>query len=465
MSPTEAPSSGSQVIPGPTGDAAKQSLRALLRTPLEECARLHHEFGDICTVRVGPFHAVLLFKPEHVQHLLVSQTALYDKDSAVWDYAKSFLGQGLVTADGAHWARQRQLSQPAFHPGAIAQFVPVMTEIARGLAEQWDVAARANTTVAAHQDFTLATFHVVGRTLLGTDFSGPAGADIRTALDLSASLAPRRQVATWASLNGKDAGQQEYTQRHQDFTTSSAQVDQVMLDLMQRRRKDQTEHKDLLQLLLRAEGAGVAGFSDQELVDQLKTLVVAGHDTTANTLAFLFYVLALHPNVAEKIRQELAEVLTDSEPDMRALSKLTYLDAVIKETLRLYPTVWRVERRAAVTHMIDGFEIPEGTSVSVYQAVIHRRPDCFPEPEEFRPERFLPGAPAFPKYAYFPFSWGPRVCIGAGMSVLEVKAFVAELLPHFNVALPAGFQLELKPRMTLSPKSGLPLLLTPRGKA
>lgn len=454
IDPSAAPS------PGPLGQDARDTVRRLRVAPLTELPALHARFGDLARVRLGPFATTYLFHPNHVRHVLVDRASSYDKATPGYAIAEAFTGRGLLTSDGADWARQRRLTTPAFHPRELSGYVPAMIGVARDRALVWSRHADLHEPVDVARDFGLATLEVIGRTVLGADFGGQTGRELRSALEEAMLTAPNQRRLSWSKETASAPAHAEFLQRHAGYAKACNDVDSALLDVVHRRRGEPASTSDLVGRLVTARDETGSGFTDREIVDQVKTLVLAGHETTAAALTYLFHCLAHAPRVIQDIREEIARVVDTTSYGAAHLSRLTLLDAALREALRLFPPIWRVERRAVVDDCIDGHAISAGELVVVTQWVTQRRADLFAEPEKFRPERFLPGAPSFPKHAYFPFGLGPRACVGAAMAALEVKVFAVELLSVSSIAPKEGFELSLDPQVTLRPKGPVPLVVT-----
>jgi cytochrome P450 len=240
------------------------------------------------------------------------------------------------------------------------------------------------------------------------------------------------------------------------------QLDKVIYEIIRRRRASGTMSGDLLSVLLQAQDDEGLGMTDRQLHDEIMTLFLAGHETTANALSWTWLLLGQHPEVEEKLIEELRHVLGGRAPTPSALPRLTYTEMVLREAMRLYPPVWVIGRRALAPFRMGNYELPAETNVVMSQLITHRDAKYFPEPERFDPDRWRPNDPrnlSLPRFAYFPFGGGPRVCIGAGFSMMEAVLLLATIAQKFKLTLVPGQTIEKLPSVTLRPKSGIRVIL------
>jgi cytochrome P450 len=417
-----------------------------LRDPLELFMEATHAYGDIVGFHMIHLPYVLLTDPEAIRHVLVENHKNYEK-SRNYIGLKQILGQGLVTSEGEVWRRQRKLAQPAFHRERIQSFVRTMGECTADMLARWE----GENVFDVHKEMMRLTFRVVGRALLSRDLDGDASAigealtiGLHWANDYAETLVPiPPSVPTLKNMRLKKA-----------MRTFDALIYRTIAERRREGSKD-----DLLSMLLEArdEETGAA-MSDVLLRDELITMVSAGHETTANALAFALYLLSKHPEWMRAVRDEATAVLGDRLPSIDDVKKLTVAASVIEETLRLYPPVWVFERRAVAADRVRDYEIPKDATVGIAPYVLHRSPAHRDNPEGFDPTRFEPRAKeARHKYAYMPFGGGPRTCIGNVFALTEATIVLSMITRRFRMELLPGYALELDALVTLRPKNGVPM--------
>jgi cytochrome P450 len=417
---------------------------------LLESARI---YGDIVHFRVGPRHAYLLNHPDFVHYVLVDAPEKFHKSPALKRNTRKSIGQGLLTSEGDFHKRQRRLAQPAFHHQRIAAYGDVMVEYTRRMLDTWQPGERRN---VAH-DMTNLTMQIVAKTLFDADVS-----------DEMDSIG--RAISIGIETVGERVTQPVYlpdwipTPKNRERQQAAQVLDKAILDIINQRRESGEDRGDLLSLLLLAVDEESGGqMTDRQVRDEVMTLFIAGHETTANALAWTLYLLAQHPEVEAKLAAELDAVL-DGLPTMQDLPKLHYSDMVLKESMRLYPPAWVISREVMEDITIGGCDIGRGSIVIMSQYVMHRHPRYFDEPEQFMPARFAPGwEERVPRYAYFPFGGGPRVCIGNSFAMMEATLVLATIMQRYHLALVSGQQVEPEPLVTLRPRDGVWMEIGARG--
>jgi cytochrome P450 len=445
--------------PGPTYWSPFKPLRLMRRDPLGFVARIAREYGDVVCITMGPFRAYLLHHPDHVKHVLQDNNQNYVK-GAIIARTKVLIGEGLFTSEGDFWRRQRRLAQPAFHRDRIAGFATTMVRRTAERLERWEAAALRGTPFDVAAEMNALTLTVAGETLFGRDLSGEAGhagAALRIALEVTARRA-MSQVATPLWLP---------TARHRAFRRAVRTLDRLVYGVIAARGDEPDRGGDLLGMLMAARDQDTGErMSPRQLRDEVMTFLLAGHETTAVALAWTWYLLAAHPTVAARTRREVLSVLGDREPTLDDLAALPLCRMVVEEAMRLYPPVWGIGRQAIAADEIGGWKIPAGTLVNLSPWVTHRHPDFWPAPDTFEPERFRPGQERTrPRFAYFPFSGGPRLCIGEAFAMMEAQLIVAMVLQRYELTLVDGTRVEPEPTLTIRPRGGLPMRATRVGPA
>ncbi len=440
--------------PGPPARWLGGNLREFRADPLgflTDCAR---RFGDVVAIRLGPAQIRVLNHPDLVEDVLVTKNRLFRKHFALRE-ARPSLGDGLLTSEGDFWRRQRRLAQPAFHRDRIEAYGRVMVEYTERMLRGWtDGQARD-----VQADMMRLTLEIVTKTLFDADISGES-TDVAHAMEtLMEGFTDRVnrlvKLPVWVPVPA-----------NLRFRRAMRVVEDALNAIIADRRRTGEDRGDLLSMLLQAqddEGDGT-GMTDRQLRDEAVTLFMAGHETTANTLAWVWYLLSLHPGAEAALHAELDAVLGGRPPEVADLPRLVYADQVVSEALRVMPTVWLVGREATEPTEVGGYAVPKGTTLWMSQWVIQRDPRWFDDPEAFRPERWADGlAKRLHRYAYFPFGGGPRVCIGNHFSRMEAVLLLATIARRFRPLVQAGTVVTPVATMTLRPERGVPVVLTGRG--
>jgi cytochrome P450 len=424
------------------------ALRYIRDEPLRFMTGITREHGDVVQFRVGPYNTMLFAHPDAVKHVLVTNSANYDKHTPGFEVLGSLLGNGLLTSQGEFWRRQRRIAQPAFHRRRIAGFAETMVAFTEQMLERWEDAAGLGRTIDLAAEMNALTLRIVAKTLLGTEM-GPIAEQVAEAV-----------TAVNVFVNKATTGLLDRylpTRDHLRAREAVRTLDRIVLDLVAERRRRTDSPDDLLTMLMEARDEETGeGMSDRQLRDEILTMFLAGHETTSNALAWTFYLLSTHPGIARRTRTELDEVLAGRSPTVDDLPRMTYTSRVVKESMRLYPPAWTLERRAREDDMIAGHRVRAGSLILLSAWVTHRHPTFWPNPEGFDPDRFEPEAEKQrPRHAYFPFGAGPRQCIGNNFAMMESQLIVATILPRFRPWLVPGHPVVPEPLITLRPKHGL----------
>lgn len=436
--------------PGPKGAFLLGSAAELMRDWPGFSTRCAREYGDVVFYRFLHVPICQVNHPDGIEQVLVRQASNFHKSK---DYAalRFVLGNGLLTNEGANWQAQRQLMQPAFRHENIAAYAGIMASSAEQLLARWkDGEARD-----IHEDMTQLTLDVVTRSLFGARVSQDArsvGADISTVMARFFQQAALSFILPDGTPLPKGPR----------LLRSKRRLDQKILAIIHERRSSPAPANDLLQILLDAQDEHGSRMTDEQLRDEIMTLFLAGHETTANALSWTWYLLAQNPKAERALAAELDAVLGGAAPTLADLPRLPYAEMVIKESMRLYPPAWGIGRRAIRDFELNGYRIPAGTNIFLLQWVVHRDPRFFPDPERFDPERWRDDPirrGRLPRFAYFPFGGGPRVCIGAGFAMMEATLLLATLAQRFQLSLLPNSRVTPFFSITLRPKHGLKMRL------
>jgi cytochrome P450 len=400
------------------------------------------DFGDIVAYQCGPVRMFQFTHPDHVQEILVRQARKFEKPDRLKDVFGQWDGQGLLTSDGDLWTRQRRLIQPAFHPRRVQSYAETIVADADKMLDDWGARAEINVV----DEMMRVTLSIVGHVLFGSDLDDEVPA-IATAVDMLQEVAMVESgrvipLPSWLPVR-----------IHRRRRIATKTIHGLVDRLIQRRRavvrgshdpaQPSTEGlpPDLLSLLLTAVDSETdgRGMSDIQARDEATTLLLAGHETTAVSLMWTLYFLALHPANQDCLATQVAEATAGRDPTTDNLPQMASVELAIKESMRLRGPVYVFGRQAAEPVEIAGVQIPRGSQVYLLPYVTHHDPRWWPEPDEFRPERFTPDLEAQrPQFAYFPFGGGPRVCIGKGLAMLEATLIIAAILKRYRFALAAG---------------------------
>lgn len=447
---TRRPDLPGRVPPGPRGHPVWGSQRDFQADPLRTFDAAARRYGDIVRFRSGPAHFYLITHPDDVKHVLQDNHPNYVKGPLNDLYLKPLLGDGLLTSEGGFWLRQRRLMQPAFHRQRLAQFGAVMADEAQATAARWRAWAERGEPFDVAEEMMRLTLTIVGKTLFSTDVSSTAG-------EVGPALALAQAHVNYRSTHLFSLPEAVPTPRNLRFRQARATLDHVVLDMIEARRASGEDHGDLLSMLLAARDEETGeGMSDRQLRDEVMTLFLAGHETTANALAWTWYLLSEHPAQARRLREELAHVLGGRAPTVADLPHLKYTAMVLDEALRLYPPAWTLSRSAVQADELGGYPVPARALITLCSYSTHRHPAFWDHPDAFDPERFAPErAAARPRYAYFPFGGGPRQCIGNNFALMEATLVLATLAQAYEVEVVPGHPIALEPLITLRPRHGI----------
>ncbi len=441
--------------PGPSGIRVPYLWAQMLRDPLATFDALRRDYGDAVRIPVSRNHMFfLLNRPEYVEHVLVQHQDRYVKPRT-YRPLKAFLGDGLLTAEGAVWQRHRGLVQPVFSHRHVQSFAPAIVEATRNRVAQW---APGSTIDIAAEMRTL-TMDVIGWVLFGTDLSSDAASVGRAITRLQSSMA----VATMLRL--PTFLPPEHLRAVARFVPGLGRATQT-LESMTARIIDarigapHDQPSDLLDLLLAA-GKDEQPLSRAEIRDEVMTLVCAGHETTANALTWALTLLSRYPTVYERLVTEVDDVLGGRDPQAPDVDALPWAQAVVSETMRLYPPAWHIEREAVQDDDIVGIPVSAGDTIGIAPYLLHRHLEFWPNPNTFDPQRFLPvAASTRPRYAYLPFGGGRRICVGAGLAQMEATLVLAVLAQSARLELVPTAPLRARADVTLHPAG--PVLATVR---
>ncbi|XVQ84273.1 cytochrome P450 [Microbispora siamensis] len=441
------------VPPGPPLWAAPVLYRRLVGDRLTLLSRAAAEYGDAVRIRIGPKAIYLFNHPDHARHLLADNSDNYRKGIGLAE-ARRVIGEGLLTSHGELWRQQRRTIQPLFQNKRLALLDSVVAEEAGRLVERLRCRAGGGPVDVA-EEMTGLALGVLGRTLLHTDLDrhSSIGHAFEGVQDQAMfEMVTLAKVPLWLPLP-----------THLRFRRARRELHRVVDRLVAARLSRPTGGDDLLSRLIAAAGrpAG-AGAARDRLREELITILLAGHETTASTMSWAFHLLDRHPEVRERVRAEAVAVLGDRPPTYEDLHRLTYTTMVLEEVMRLYPPVWALTRVAVHEDEVGGYRVPAGADVLVSPYTLHRHPAYWREPDRFRPERFAPEARSDrPRYAYIPFGAGPRFCVGNHLGMMEAAFVLATVSRELRLTGLPGRRAVPEPMLSLRVRGGLPMTVSP----
>jgi len=447
--PVERAGSG-RPYPGPPPQAVPGLLRKLWFDRLGLLSDAADEFGDVVRFSMGPKTIYFFNHPDHAKHVLTDNVANYRKGMGLAEARRRILGDGLLTSEGEIWRQQRHILSPAFRRERIAGFADVVTDAGAALVDRLDSRVGGG-VIDLVSEMTSLTMDVLGRTLLDADLTplrmlGPAFEVVQD--QAMFEMLTLGALPLWLPLP-----------RNRRFRAARRELeDAVRILVAGREHAGAKDGTDMISLLVNAfQGERDAEVRWRGLRDQIVTMLLAGHETTASTLSWTWYLVSHHPDVATAMREEATGVLGDRMPTFEDLTSLPYTTMVIQEAMRLYPPVWGLPRKAVAADEIDGYRIPARADVMICPYTLHRHPGFWPDPGQFRPERFAPSAPPpGHRYAYIPFGAGPRVCVGSHLGMMEAVLIAAMVARRFRFELPGAVSPEPEPNLSLRMRGGLP---------
>ncbi len=417
--------------------------------------KIRRQYGEIAFLRLAAQDVYLINDPEYVKEVLVTQQGNFTK-SRVLQRAKRMLGEGLLTSEGDFHLRQRRLMQPAFHRDRLRGYADAMTDWGVRTRDRW----QPGQTVDMAEEMMRLTLAVVAQTLFSANVEEEArdiGESLGAVLDLfNLVMLPFSEILEKLPL--------PFVKRFEKARTT---LDRIIYRMIAEHRASGEDKGDLLSMLLLAqdeEDRGATGrMSDEQVRDEAMTLFLAGHETTANALTWTWYLLSEHPQIAARMHAEIDRVLNGRTPGFDDMPALKYVEMVFAESMRLYPPAWAIGRKTIQPFSLGGYEIAANSIVLMSPFVMQRDPRFYPHPDRFDPDRWLPEvASTRPKFAYFPFGGGARLCIGERFAWMEGVLLLTCLAQKFAPKLVPGHPVETKAMITLRPKHGMKMVLEPR---
>ncbi|MEP7336470.1 MAG: cytochrome P450 [Acidobacteriota bacterium] len=429
------------------------SLFSIRRNPITFLTRIHQQYGEVAFFKLGPQPVFLLNNPDHIRDVLITHNKNFMKGEGL-QRAKRLLGEGLLTSEGEFHLRQRRLAQPAFHRQRIAAYATTMVEYAARTGDGW----RSGEERDIAREMMRLTLAIAGKTLFD--------ADVETEADeIGNALSQAMEAFNYMTLPFSQLLERLPIPAMKRFRQGRERLDVTIYRMIAERRASGEDRGDLLSMLMQArdvEGDG-SGMTDEQLRDEAMTIFLAGHETTANALTWTWYLLSQYPEIEAKFHAEVDQVLNGSLPTVEDFPRLRYTEMVFAESMRLYPPAWIIGRRALNDYQLGDYHVPARSIMLMSQYLMHHNPKYFPDPDRFDPERWTPQArDARPKFSYFPFGGGPRLCIGESFAWMEGVLVLATLAQKWRLRLVPGHTVAMQPIVTLRPKHGMRMVIEPR---
>jgi cytochrome P450 len=436
---------------GPRGHWLSGNLPEFRRARLDFLTHCARTYGDVARLRFAHRRILLISHPDLIEEVLVANSRHFIKHFAL-RLNPLVLGKGLLTSEGDFWLRQRRLIQPVFVRSRIAGYAPAMVAAARRVTASWQSGEHRDIMV----EMMRLTLAIAAKTLFDADVDD-AAQDIVAALQILQDSFINRfgamlPLPIWLPTPGNVR-----------LRRAVRRLDDILFGFIRQRRAQNIDRGDLLSLLLNARDEEGSGMTDRQVRDEAMTLFLAGHETTALALSWTWYLLAQHPDVEEKLAAEVRQIVGARDPTVEDCPRLQYTEAVVLESMRLYPPAYVIGREAIDDCVIGGYQVRRGSTVMMSQWVVHRDPRLYGDAERFRPERWSEAATkALPKFAYFPFGGGPRLCIGNTFAMMELVLVLAAIAQRFYFRMQSGSPVTPMPTFTLRPRPGIPAEIAPR---
>jgi len=435
--------------PGPNGLPVVGNVYHYARDPFRFMESCRRAYGDVVALDMGGRDAFMLTHPDDIRQVLVEEPEKYGKAEFRDDAVDRLLGEGMLLSEGDVWRQQRELAQPAFGMDRLGEMGDLMTDRTESLLAGWE----SGDVVDVHGTMATVTVQIITEVMFDAELSDERAQRLREALEPVGDRFepdPRRVfVPDWVP-----------TRENRTYDDAVATLDDVVEAFVtERRQRGYADDDDLLAILLRATDDG--RIDDGRLRDELVTMLLAGHDTTALALTYTWYLLDRHPDARERLHAELDSVLDGATPTVSDLPKLDYTERLLQESMRLYPPVYSLFRQPKLDVRVDDYRIPAGSILFLPQWVVHRDPRWWDDPETFDPDRWTGGTDR-PQLAYFPFGAGPRRCIGKHLSMMEGQLILATIAQQYELDRVADGSLDLRGSITMHPREPVDVELRER---
>ena len=423
--------------PGPKGIELLRTIKAFNRDPLGNLVPLWKQYGDIIRIPKLTRSLYIISHPDHVDYILQKKNRKFNKNTLGFSNLRRALGRGLIANDGEDWIKKRKIAQPAFNAELFNSYANIMVHSTQEMLDTWDRLDKSQ-PIDVYEHFKILTIQITCRAFFSKEISKKRTLTLIQALTQilhCINVACGQIIARPFFLP---------TRNNQRYKRAIRTFDEFIYPLINERRQSPQTHDDLLAMLMHAD------LTDKEMRDEIFTMFVGGHETASNVLSWTLYLLSQHPPIVKKLRAEVAEILKGKPPQLSDVKALSYTQMVLKESMRLFPPAWIIERNTIDEEAIDGYVIPKNSLLLIIPYLTHRRDDLWDNPEDFNPERFSPEQEAKrPRSAYYPFVIGPRQCIGKHFAMMELPIILAMILQRYEFNLAPGYQIKPKPEMNL----------------
>lgn len=413
-------------IPKAPKSVVLKEVRLIKDKPLVFLENMTRNYPGIVDLGMFSLNVVLISDPELIRTVLQTQQKHYVK-SAIYNKLKLILGEGLVTSEGDLWKRQRKLIQPSFHKQSIYNLLGTMVNCTNDMIEEWKVIAAKDGKLDFFEEMMKVTLDIINKTMLGADVKAEAKT-VRESLHFIGG-----------AVNSKtkkliDPPLWIPTPENLEFKKQRKLLDDIIFGIIEKRKQEGHHRGDLLDMLMQSRYEDTGELMPPKLLrDEMMTIFTAGHSTTANALTWTFYLISQHPEVFQKLRKEINDVVGDSEINFQHIQQLKYTKACFNESMRLYPPVWIFGRKANEDVMMGDYLIKKGTNVLISPYIVHRLPQFWKDADKFIPDRWeSEEVQKMDKFAYFPFAAGPRMCIGNNFAIFEADIIMAKVIQHFD---------------------------------
>jgi cytochrome P450 len=467
---TTSSSSSIEYPPGPSSILPNKLLRQFIRNPIKTLMDIAHTYGDIAHFKLGRRrHVYLLNNPNYIEDVLIRNHKNFIKSRGL-QVSKRLLGEGLVTSEGEYHDRQRRIIQPAFHPNLIKKYGGIITNYTINMSQLW----QDGTILDIHKEMIHVTAAIISKAVLGSDIKSEQGDEVGDAL-LTCAEYFNRLLMPFGELIEKIP----ILPVNKGFQQAKRRLDSIVYNMIKEHRDNEKkgmQQGDLLYTLLQAQDieAGIGRMTDSQLRDEVMTIFLAGHETTANALTWTLYLLSQNPSVESKLYEELCSILGNNNsnnsnngkyriPTIEDVSKLEYTEKVFRESMRLYPPAWTIGRQVISDYKVDKYIMPAGSIILMSQYVMHHNPRYFSDPDSFNPDRWSKEMKSnLPRFSYFPFGGGIRGCVGEPFAWIEGILVIATICHRWKMHHDPEHKVELKPLITLRPKYGMHMRLERR---
>lgn len=466
---TTTSSSSIEYPPGPRSILPNKLLHQFIRNPIKTLMDIAYTYDDIAHFKLGRRrHVYLLNNSSYIEDVLIRNHKNFIKSRGL-QVSKRLLGEGLVTSEGEYHDRQRRIIQPAFHPNLIKKYGEIITNYTLNMCQLW----QDGTILDIHKEMIHVTAAIISKAVLGSDIKSEQGDEVGDAL-LTCAEYFNRLLMPFGELIEKI----RILPVNKGFQQAKRKLDSIVYNMIKEHRdnekKGTQQQGDLLYTLLQAQDieAGIGRMTDLQLRDEVMTIFLAGHETTANALTWTLYLLSQNPTVESKLYEELCSILgnnysnnngKDRIPTIEDVPKLEYTEKVFRESMRLYPPAWTIGRQVMSDYKIDKYIIPAGSIILMSQYVMHRNPRYFTDPHSFHPDRWSKEMKSnLPRFSYFPFGGGIRGCVGEPFAWIEGILLIATICHRWKMHHDPEHKVELKPLITLRPKYGMRMRLERR---